>query len=1258
MERRKVLAIGMGMFLMLSVCIGISTIHLQMVQGDPVFRQIQGIVDPNSTTGVRPYDLVQNGFVYYYIQNRTNEGNGTDPMTTNPAPPPIVDYYDPAISSGINDWQVGDECILVVDREYGSYGTDHAGYVAFMNVTLVATGGVQFAPTTELKKIPVPIMVSNGTGWIEISWDALDDPNGLIAGYKVYRSETNGTVLGDDDWTLVGGTVNAPLTVTNYNDTSVVGGTTYYYSVKVVFTGYKNDDPLQVENYQNQIFGEGSGEMSSEVSIYTVNYFTLTTGPAPNGPELTTEFLDVGETIQIWASGYNNSVVPNPYVSPVVVDWSQSPSLGSFSTYTGDNTIFTAGYYQGGTTTITGENLAMTPTTDTGDVTVNPPIVDYILLTYSPNGTEILDMPWNTGDPLLIYASGYNETAFTYVDLVDVTWSDTPALGGFDNATGTSSTYTGTSSGLTTIKGESGTLNDTFDLNLVGIDYIELTDAPNGNILDIADLVISENITVYASGYSTSVGYLNVVNVGWTLTPIGALGYIDNITGTSTTFFANFTAGGLVLNGTDPTKPSLTDEITVNILEPTLDYILLTNTEDGTPYNLATQTLNINSFMDIFASGYNNTGPTYVGLIDVDWTESALPPLGSFNVTPSDTVRFTAGGTTGMTTIKGENLSLGVVDSFVLDIVQLTIDYINITDEPNGVKITAVSLDVGETVTLYASGYSSLTTPNTYLGPVEVDWTNLPDLGDFSVDLGTSTVFTAGLVGGTTTIKGENTSMTPTVSDTFPLTIRPPTVDYIIIVDTSGTGTEVIANQTVDVGVTITGYAASFNNTALYIGDVQVTWSVTNEDDATASTDPELNSPTSDFYSGNHQGTATWTAVHAAGPTDVVVFTINPPIFDYIRIETKTGGAGEEVDTAEFRIGESYQYYCAGYNNSVGYIEDKSAAWSVDVVIGTFDTTPGTFTQFTATTAGEGIITASFTYDSTTITDSTGTISVYPGPPTAPTGLVVSQVASGEALDLAWNANPESYDIVYNIWRSPTGASGTFSEIASYVSDTSYTDTGLTNGNTYYYHIIAMGDFPAPNASVPSEAANNVADADTDGDEIFNLQDTDDDGDGLLDTEEDKNGDGLIEGDTNNNRIWDNGEDWKETDPLNSDTDGDTHNDKEDYYPLDPDKWKKEEDEFPIMLVLIPIIIIIIILILLMLLLKKRKPAEIPAVPEEERELPPPPGAPVEEEEGALPEEEELPPEEEAPPEGEEELPEEEMPPEEEIPESEKETPP
>jgi hypothetical protein len=1223
------------------------------IRGDPVYKQIVGIVDQNPVTLVRAYDPnpALNGFVYFYIQNRTNEGNGTDPMTTLAT----WDVYDPEIYLNLSDWQIGDEVILIVEREYGSYGTDHAGYIAFTNVTLDDVVGAQTAPTTELQKIPAPTFVSNGTGYIEITWAPLIDPNGLMAGYKVYRSTTNGTVLGDDDWELVGGSVSAPLTATNFNDTSV-GGDIYYYSIKVVFTGYKNNDPLQIDNYQNEYFGEGSAPMSAPVTTLTVDYFNLTTGTGPDGPLLVNEILDVGKQVTIWASGYNRSTSPHTYVPlPVIVDWSQSISLGSFSTLTGWSTIFTAGYYQGGTT-ITGQTSAFPPPddVDTGDITVNPPKVDYILLTDSANGTEIPDMPRNTNDPLDIYASGYNKTADTYVKLVEVDWTETaiPPLGNFVPIKGTSSTYTGTSGGLTTIKGENTsmtpTVSDTFQLTLIAppeIDDIKITFDPNGvTIPDNLNLAVGDNITVYASGYNISTGlYVNLVNVDWTLTPIGDLGYIDNITGTSTKFFANLTGGGPInLLGTSVTNPNLKDEFNITILNPTVDYILIRSGDMGggknlsDPANYPTYPLNYSTIL--YGWEYNNTaGP--------------IGPVSDTSTWVSDATTIATVTSPGnRTTVKCNETNSGVATITLNDgvrqtttqitVMQVTVDYIQIRDESGGGGnvLSNPSYPVGATDIFYGARYNQTVG---YIGdvPVTSTWVSTDNSIVSVVSPGGQTTITCSDTNpGTITIT--LTDLDSGKSNTTQVTVLDPTIDYILIVDTSGTGASEIANQTVDVGVTITGYAASFNNTALYLGDIQVTWSVTNEDLATASTDPELNSITSDFDSGNHEGTATWTADDGSGHTDVVVFTINPPVIDYIRIETETGGAGEEVDTATFRIGETDQYYCAGYNNSVGYIEDKSAAWSVDVVIGTFDPTPGTFTLFEATTAGEGIITATFG----SLTDSTGTITVYPNPPSAPTGLQVSQVAAGEALDLAWNANPESFDIVYNIWRSPSGASGTYTEIATYVSDTSYTDTGLTNGNTYYYQIIAVGVFPAPNASGPSEAANNVCDADTDGDGTFNLQDDDDDGDGLLDTEEDKNGNGIKDDD--------------ETDPLLSDTDGDGHNDLEDEYPLDPDKWKKEEEEFPVMLVLIPIIIIIIVLILLMLLLKKRKPAEIPAVPEEERELPPPPGAPVEEEEGALPEEEELPPEEEAPPEGEEVISEEEMPPEEEIPESEKETPP
>lgn len=124
---------------------------------------------------------------------------------------------------------------------------------------------------------------------------------------------------------------------------------------------------------------------------------------------------------------------------------------------------------------------------------------------------------------------------------------------------------------------------------------------------------------------------------------------------------------------------------------------------------------------------------------------------------------------------------------------------------------------------------------------------------------------------------------------------------------------------------------------------------------------------------------------------------------------------------------------------------------------------------------------------------------------------------------------------------------------------------------------------------------------DSDGDNLGNNADPDDDNDGLTDAEEDKNGDGLIEGDTNNNRIWDDNEVWKETDPLDRDTDGDGVNDKEDYDPLDPNitagpKPKDEPPPFPwaIVIILLPIVIILVVVFMVILMSRRKANGKTP----------------------------------------------------------------
>ncbi|TES83424.1 MAG: PGF-pre-PGF domain-containing protein, partial [Hadesarchaea archaeon] len=104
--------------------------------------------------------------------------------------------------------------------------------------------------------------------------------------------------------------------------------------------------------------------------------------------------------------------------------------------------------------------------------------------------------------------------------------------------------------------------------------------------------------------------------------------------------------------------------------------------------------------------------------------------------------------------------------------------------------------------------------------------------------------------------------------------------------------------------------------------------------------------------------------------------------------------------------------------------------------------------------------------------------------PSAPTGLTVTSVETGENLDLSWTAPPELDLAGYNIYRS-TISGGPYSLIATVGVITSYRDNGLTTGTTYYYVISASDEVPnysdncteasgTPTIGVPSSSVNEI----------------------------------------------------------------------------------------------------------------------------------------------------------------------------------------
>jgi fibronectin type 3 domain-containing protein len=86
--------------------------------------------------------------------------------------------------------------------------------------------------------------------------------------------------------------------------------------------------------------------------------------------------------------------------------------------------------------------------------------------------------------------------------------------------------------------------------------------------------------------------------------------------------------------------------------------------------------------------------------------------------------------------------------------------------------------------------------------------------------------------------------------------------------------------------------------------------------------------------------------------------------------------------------------------------------------------------------------------------------------PTAPTGLVAT--AGNTQVGLVWTASSGATS--YNVYRGTTAGGESTTAIATGVTSASYTNTGLTNGTTYYYKITAVNSSGASGYSNEASA--------------------------------------------------------------------------------------------------------------------------------------------------------------------------------------------
>jgi hypothetical protein len=265
--------------------------------------------------------------------------------------------------------------------------------------------------------------------------------------------------------------------------------------------------------------------------------------------------------------------------------------------------------------------------------------------------------------------------------------------------------------------------------------------------------------------------------------------------------------------------------------------------------------------------------------------------------------------------------------------ISFTVDYIAIVDTPNIgiVNISDMTLDVGVTIVGYCAAFNSSVG---YIGDVTVTWSvnNVGSNANTNPLKSDTSAFYSGPDAGTATW----TATYGLLTDEVIFTVNPPTVDFIVILDTPGGLGNAIVDQNIDVGVTVTGYVAGYNITSGYIGDYSVTWDVSNAG-SSANTNP-ASGDSSDFYSGSQAGVATWTADLGGGISYSVDFTVNPPTVDFIMI---VDDMGAEIMDQAIGVGMTFTGYVWVFNNTIGYLNDASVTWTVMNVGSNANTNPG-----------------------------------------------------------------------------------------------------------------------------------------------------------------------------------------------------------------------------------------------------------------------------------------------------------------------------
>jgi hypothetical protein len=534
----------------------------------------------------------------------------------------------------------------------------------------------------------------------------------------------------------------------------------------------------------------------------TVDYIHITN--IPGGTPIADDIVGVGFEIWGFCSAYNNTA---GFIVIEVANWTAE---GGSSVLLGGTPEVTNGINVGEIGATVWFNASYNETYNYSiEYEILPPTVDYIEITATPGG-----LPLNGG----IVPVGFSEWGYCsifnnsigFINSVSGDWTafggsssllkDTPAIkNGIDVGTNSADIWLNVSVG-------SHTDSVLYNVRPPIVDSIEITHTPGGVPVtgDIVPVGYAQRAN--CSGYNASIGYIGPVVANWTVDGGSAfrLGATPNIMGG---IDVGITQGTVWLN---VSYSGYSDSVQYTVLPPTIDYIDITDVPGGTPLAGGLIPFDYEEWGN--CSAYNNTAG-FIDIFSANWTAeggtSSL--LGS---TPSPVNGINVGTTEVNVWL---NASLGLfTDSVLYTVVFATIDYIDITDIPNGNSLAGGNIPVGIQLWGNCSAYN---VTNGYLGVVPADWTTG---GGSSSLLNVTPSFSNGIDVGVFPLDVWLNVSYMGFTDSIQFTVSPPEVDYIII--TNVPNGIPISDKTTPVGFEEVGVCSAYNDTVGFLRNVVAEW--------------------------------------------------------------------------------------------------------------------------------------------------------------------------------------------------------------------------------------------------------------------------------------------------------------------------------------------------------------------------------------------------------------------------------------------------